>query len=474
MANYNRRQFLTRSSALGFASGLGAVSAMSNMRSWAASTDGYKALVFVFLKGGMDHADTIIPYDTTSYNQLVSVRKGLFGSHKYTQSGSSRNRDNLLRLSPANAAEYGGREFSMPSQLDPVKSIFDEGDLAVVCNVGPLLAPVTRTQIENGTANLPARLFSHNDQQSTWMSFGVEGTRFGWGGRFIDRVLRSDANINGSFAAISTGSNDVFLAGEQSRPIRVSAGGAAMPSLITSPSLIGRSSGDDAARARLKAFLERSDLGDRNVFARDLSKAQARASENSEVLDAALAQATPIATTFPGSRLGAQLQAVAEAINVQQNLNVSRQIFYVTIGGFDTHSNQAETIVELHEDLAASMTAFRASMIEIGRWDNVLLSTMSEFGRTVIDNGDGTDHGWAGHQFVMGGSVRGTRFYGDLPPAEVNSQDFAPTGGRQIPTASVEQYAATLGSWFGLSNNELDAALPRLSEFDTRNLGFIG
>lgn len=121
-------------------------------------------------------------------------------------------------------------------------------------------------------------------------------------------------------------------------------------------------------------------------------------------------------------------------------------------------------MVELREDLAASMATFRASMIEFGRWDNVLPSTMFEFGRTVIDNGDGTDHGWAGHQFVMGGSVHGTRFYGDLPPAEVNSQNFAPTGGRQIPTASVEQYAAKLGSWFGLSNNE----------FDTHNLGFIG
>lgn len=473
MTYYNRRQFLTRSSAVGFAAGLGAVGAMSNMRSWAANTSGYKALVFVFLKGGMDHADTIIPYDQASYNQITSVRAGLFGSHNFNSSSSSRNRSNLLALSPQNASDLGGRQFSLPRELSSLKDMFDREELAVVGNVGPLLNPVTRTQIENGTATLPARLFSHNDQQSTWMSFGVEGTRFGWGGRFVDQVLNSAPDMNASFAAISTGSNDVFLSGNAARPIRISAGGALAPSLLTSPSLMGRTAGDDAARSRIEAYLSRSDLGSRNIFARDLTKAQAKSLENAEALTAARESSTPISTVFPGSRLGAQLQSVAETINVQQRLNVSRQIFYVTMPGFDTHSNQAEDIVELHQDMADGFAAFRSAMQEIGRWNDVTLSTMSDFGRTMVDNGDGTDHGWAGHHLIMGGSVRGARLYGDYPDADVDGPNFTPFGSRQIPTVSVEQYAATLGRWFGLSSGELAQALPRLSEFNTSDLGFM-
>lgn len=473
MTHYNRRQFLAGANAVGFATGLGALSAATSRRSWAATTGGYKALVFVFLKGGMDHADTVIPYDQASYDQIARTRSSLFAAHAGSSASASRRRDALLALNPSNGGNYGGRQFALPQELSALKSLFDSGDLAIVGNIGPLLEPVTRAQIESGTALLPRRLFSHNDQQSTWMSFGVEGTRFGWGGRFIDHVLQSAPSQNAAFSVISTGSNDVFLTGQQARPLRISAGGAPTPTLLDRNGYIGYTAGDDLARSRMRDLLSQSDFGDRNVFARDLAKARGQALDNAQSLSGAQAMATQIATVFPNTRLGGQLRAAAETINAQQYLNVTRQIFYVTMDGFDTHSKQAEDLPDLHTNLADGLTAFRSAMLEIGRWNDVTLATMSDFGRTMVDNGDGTDHGWAGNQFIMGGSVNGNQLYGDFPLADIHSSNFTPTNGRQIPSLAVEQYAATLGKWFGLNSSELAAALPNLSRFNTSDLGFM-
>ncbi len=474
MANISRRHVLAGLGTAGFASSLGAMTTLGLNNAWAADTGGYKAMVCIFLKGGMDGADTILPYDQTSYNQLQSVRSGLFGAYNFNSAASTRNRANLLQMNLDNAGQFGGRQFAMPPELAPLHAMFEGGDLAVVGNVGPLIEPTTRAQMDAHSAILPKRLFSHNDQQSTWMSFGVEGVSRGWGGRFMDRVVASAPNQNRIFSAISTSSNDVFLAGEDVTQFKVGTSGIAEPSLYAKRSLLGYNDGDDAARDKIRTFLAKRDFQSRNVLEQDITTSTAKAVENTEQFAAAQANATPFSTVFAGDRVSRQMQSVAETIKIRQFLNVSRQMFYVSTGGYDTHSGQANTIGGLHSQLAAAIASFREAMIEIGEWNNVVVFTASDFGRTVIDNGNGTDHGWGGHHFVAGGGVQGKRLYGEVPFADVNSASYTQSRGRLIPTTSVEQYAATMGSWFGLSSSELRTSMPNLTNFNSADLGFMG
>lgn len=474
MTYISRRHLLAGLGTAGFASSLGGLTNIGLNKAWAADTSGYKAMVCIFLKGGMDGADTIIPYDQTSYNQLQGLRSGLFGSYNAGSGTSSRNRANLLQLNPDNAASLGGRQFAMPRELSPLHAMFESGELAVVGNVGPLIEPTTRAQLDADTAILPKRLFSHNDQQSTWMSFGTEGSRRGWGGRFMDAIVTSSPNENRVFSAIGASANDVFLAGENVSQFTVSRGQAARPELYDNRGLLGNGNGDDAARDKIRAFLAKRDFGSRNIFEQDSAAALAQAVANSEQYADARANATPFNTSFPGnSRITRQMEAVAETIKIRQFLNVSRQMYYVTMGGYDTHSSQSSRLGGLHADLANAISTFRDAMVEIGEWNNVLVFTASDFGRTLIDNGDGTDHGWGGHHLVAGGSVRGKNIYGDIPTPELNNGRYTRTRGRLIPTTAVEQYAATMGSWFGLSSAELSAALPNLGNFNSADLGFM-
>ena len=253
MAYISRRHVLKGLGTAGFASSLGAMTNLGLNQAWAADTGGYKAMVCIFLKGGMDGADTILPYDQASYNQLVSVRPGLFNTYNSTQGTSTRNRANMLQMNLDNAGDFGGRQFALPQELAPLHSMFEGGDLAVVGNVGPLIEPTTRVAMDDGTAILPKRLFSHNDQQSTWMSFGVEGVNRGWGGRFMDQVIASAPNQNRIFSAIATSSNDVFLAGENVNQFKVGSN-INEPTLYTNRNLLGGSSDDVAARDKIRAF----------------------------------------------------------------------------------------------------------------------------------------------------------------------------------------------------------------------------
>ena len=474
MANISRRHVLAGLGTAGFAGSMSAMSGLGFNNAWAADTGGYKAMVCIFLKGGMDGADTVLPYDTASYDQLRSVRPGLFNSYNSTSAMSTRNRANLLKMNLENAGSFQGREFALPQELSPLHSMFEGGDLAVVGNVGPLIEPTTRTSMDNNTAILPKRLFSHNDQQSTWMSFGVEGARRGWGGRFMDQVVASAPNQNRVFSAISTSGNDVFLAGENVSQFKVGGGGVREPNLYANRNILGTNDGDDAARDKIREFLSKRDFQSNNILEQDMAQSVAKAVDNTEQFANAQANAIELTTQFAGDRVSQQMKSVAETIQIRQFLNVSRQMFYISTGGYDTHSNQANTIGNLHAQLAAAISSFRDAMIELGEWNNVVVFTASDFGRTTIDNGNGTDHGWGGHQFVAGGAVQGKRLYGEVPFADVDSDSYTRSRGRLIPTTSVEQYAATMGSWFGLDNSELRTALPNLNNFNTTDLGFMG
>lgn len=474
MANISRRHLLAGLGTAGFASSLSTMSGLGLNRAWAADTSGYKAMICIFLKGGMDGADTILPYDQSSYDQLLSVRTNLFNAYDYLSPTSSRNRDNLLRLDAENANDFDGREFALPPELAPIHAMFEGGDLAVVGNVGPLIEPTTRRSLESHTAILPKRLFSHNDQQSTWMSFGVEGVRHGWGGRFMDQIVASSPQQSRTFSSISTTSNDVFLAGKDVSQFKVSTGGRVWePHLYANGSFLGSGRSADAARTKIREFLTKDDDTNESILKQDITRLTAAAVENTEQFAAAQQHATPFTTSFPNTDLANQLRSVADTIKIHQHLNVSRQMFYCSSGGYDTHSNQVKTIGHCHTTLAGAISAFRDAMIEIGEWDNVVVFTASDFGRTVIDNGNGTDHGWGGHHLVAGGQVRGKRIYGDIPLADIDGDSYTKSRGRLIPTISVEQYAASMGAWFGLNKSELQVALPNLSNFETSDLGLL-
>ncbi len=474
MTMINRRRFLQSATALGFAGGAGVLSSLGARGAFAADVRGYKALVCIFLKGGMDHFDFVLPQDTTSFNELKGVRGGIFGSYASDTAASVRNRNNLLTLNAVNSAGFGGRSFGLGPEMAPLHAMFEAGDAALIGSVGPLVVPTTRSEIEAKTVPLPPRLFSHNDQQSAWMSLGLEGARYGWGARFADMALAAAPGDDPRFAAISTGSNDVFLSGETARPFSVPGGGPRRIELYTNNGRLGSGSAQNAARAVVESYFSGTDTGVSNLYMRDYGRGTSSGVEMGDAFRAAGASVPPVTASFPNTGLGKQMKTVAETVAMQQVLGVSRQVFYVSTGGYDTHSNQAGTMPRLLGELADAVAAFKTAMTGMGRWNDVTVFSASDFGRTLNDNGDGTDHGWAGHQFVAGGQVAGKRIYGSMPGYDTASADYTSSRGRLIPTVSVEQYAATLGRWFGLDPGELGVALPGLGNFVTRDLGFMG
>lgn len=466
MTRLNRRAFLGGAAATSMLVGTGALGAMTAGQAFAADTTGYRALVCLFLIGGMDHADTILPYDQESWDMLRDQREGLFNTYNVGSGTSSRDRENLVRLNPSNPELLAGRELALPPQLAPLNTAFDAGDLAFVGNVGPLIAPTDRDSYDNRSVALPKRLFSHNDQQSTWMALSTEGERYGWGGRFADIAAASSPGANTSFTSVTVGRRDVFLSGQTTLPFNAPGGEPRDIRMLEDGRYLGRGSDGDEARELMEAAISRGDFGSSNLYERDIAAVAGRAIDLREQFRNAYNTVPEITTPFPDTDVGRQLASVARVISMQQALNVRRQIFFVGKGGFDTHSNQAGNLTRLHTEIAEAVMAFRAAMVEIAAWQDVTLFTASDFGRTTIDNGDGTDHGWGGHQFVMGGSVQGGQLYGTFPFPDPDGERYTPSRGRLIPTVSVEQYAARLGSWFGLDQSELASVLPNLSNFD--------
>ena len=462
----NRRQFLHSAGALALSSTL------SSFPARAADTSGYKALVCVFLFGGLDNHDMLIPFDQPSYDSWAQIRAPLLDIYSGQQGGNSRDLARLLPLTPNNAAAFGGRQFALPEEMPGLQGLFQQGDAAIVGNVGPLIRPVTRSEFFAETAELPPRLFSHNDQQSTWMANQPEGAAFGWGGLFADAALGGVVNSATPFATITTFGNDLFLTGQQASPYQVGTEGAATIEILQQFEQNQFSPESTQVAQNLRAHFSASNFNSAGLIEQDIAAAIADSLSTNEAYNAALQSAVPITTPFPSSFLGAQLRAVAQAISVRNVLLANRQVFFVGIGGFDTHSNQAQDLPGLLGSVDAAVSAFFQATQELNIENDVTLFTASDFGRTLAINGDGTDHGWAGHQFVVGGAVQGRNIYGDVPDATFDhAQDGG--GGRLIPTTSVEQFAEPLGRWFGLNDSEIVAALPNLSNFTNAPQTFV-
>ena len=467
----SRRAFLRRSkqlavagSASSFALGLAGI---GEAAAFSAGND-YKALVCIFLYGGNDHNSTLMPFDSTNYDLYSAIRGGGAGQ---TAGGITLARSSLAAtaLTPSGGQVLTNNlQYALAPQMTRLKALFDAGRMAPLLNVGPLVAPLTLAQYNssNLVANpRPAKLFSHNDQQSTWQSSKPEGATDGWGGRMGDLAMSSNANA--LFTCISATGNAVFLSGQQALTYQVSSNGALAVNGIKN-NLYGSSAGSAALRTLMTQTSN-------NVFEAEYNRVAKRSIDAEGVVTAAL-QPITLATSFRPATgrngLAEQLQVVARLIAARQPLGARRQVFMVSMGGFDLHDNLISNQANLMGQLDFAMDAFYRATVELGVADKVTTFTASDFGRTLQSNGDGSDHGWGSHHFIMGGAVNGGRFYGVAPQISVTSPDQVGQG-RLLPSISVDQYASTLATWFGVSASELPSVSPNIGRFSTSNLGFM-
>jgi uncharacterized protein (DUF1501 family) len=309
---------------------------------------------------------------------------------------------------------------------------------------------------------LPPKLFSHNDQQSVWQSNGTEGSTVGWGGRLGDLALANGSNNpNSLLTCISATGNAVFVAGRDALQYQTSPAGAIRINALNT--------GNTRFRDAVNALITRSST---HLMENEYSTVTRRSIQMEGVVNGALANVNPT-TAFPANNsLAAQLKIVARLIGARSTLNTRRQVFFVSLGGFDNHNLLMQDHPNLLARVNAAMSAFYAATVELGVQNRVTTFTASDFGRTLSSNADGSDHGWGSHHFVMGGAVNGGRFYGTAPRVSIQSNDQVGQG-RLLPTTSVDQFAATLARWFGCSTSELPGILPNIGNFSNTSLGFV-
>jgi uncharacterized protein (DUF1501 family) len=454
----SRRAFLQRASVLSLAgTATPFVMNLASIGEAAAQTaTDYKALVCIFLYGGNDYANTLIAADSQNYMTYYNQRPTL--AYPMTSLG-------LTTLTPR-VALGGGQQFALAPEMAPIKPIFDAGKMAVVLNVGTLIEPTTKTQYLNNSVRLPPKLFSHNDQQSFWQSSHAEGSTTGWGGLIGD--LFAASNGQSSLTCINASGNAVFLTGQDVVQYAVSTGG---PIGLNSRNSL---QGSTAAATLLKTLISRPV---NHVLEAELANVSSRALSIFDGLTTALAAAPVTTTAFPKatdvqSTLGAQLQEVAKLISVNSKLGMKRQVFFVSTSRFDTHDGLDTLHPVLLQNLSDAMRAFYDTIVELRLDSSVVAFTASDFGRALTANNDGSDHGWGNHHFVFGGPVIGGRFYG-TPPVLANNGPDDVGQGRLLPTISVDQYAGTLASWFGVNGNNLKMVLPNIGNYAVSNLGFL-
>ncbi|GAC1446433.1 MAG: DUF1501 domain-containing protein [Pyrinomonadaceae bacterium] len=418
----------------------------------------YKALVCIFLFGGNDANNMIIPYD--GYSAYQAVR----GSAPYAVP-----QDKLLQISPRSTGgvKYGFGGYNLnqnTATMTDLQGLFNQGQLAVVTNVGTLVQPITRNDYLSG-ATRPDSLFSHSDQQLQWQSAITQKSTAtsvptGWGGRAAD--LSQSLNGTATFPAIiSTAGITLFTTGLQARPLVPSSGLRGFPTPPTSD-------------ARFNAMRQLLMVDTDSTFVQSNSSLTSSAIDNTNTLNTALTGGTALQTVFPNSSLGTQLKSVANIIRTRDTIGLKRQIFFCSLGGFDTHTNQGGAQPGLLQQVSQAMKAFYDATVEMNVASQVTSFTLSDFGRTFKPSqGGGSDHAWGSHQMVLGGAVRGGDFYGKYPTLALGGPDDVSSEGRWIPTTSVDQYGATLAAWYGIGNADLVKVFPNLGRFSTPNLGFM-
>lgn len=406
--------------------------------------DDYRALVCVFLAGANDNHNTVVPLDAATHAEYARIRSGIalpLASLAATE------------VVPSNAWP-DGRRMALHPALAPLKTLFDQGRVALAMNVGSMVGPLTLADYQAGVGR-PPKLFAHNDQQATWQA-GNPDSPTGWGGRIADQVLGGNGTA-GLFTAITTGGG-LFLTGNGATAYQVGTGGSTQ---------VSRVFGSDASTAAIKRLMQQASP---SLF----QETHAAVARNSIAADVRVREAlagSP-ALTFPDTGLGRQLQVVARLIAARSTLGPKRQVFFVSVGGWDMHDKLIANHPLRLGEVADAMKAFYDATVAMGVSSQVTSFTASDFGRTLSSNGDGSDHGWGSYHFVMGDAVDGKRWVGQLPAMAVNGPHDV-GGGRLLPAISVDQYGATLAKWFGVSGTALTDVFPRIARYDQADLGFM-
>jgi uncharacterized protein (DUF1501 family) len=470
-----RRQFL-RTASMASMAGIAASPFLLELNTLAAmaqgtSGSGYKALVCVFLQGGNDGHGSVIATDPDSFAAFTQARSGA--------PGLAYPLGNLLPITLR--TPQSGRTFALNPALGGIQNLFNAGRAAIVANTGTLIAPATKAQVNANSVPLPASLFSHFDQTAAWQAIASNGgsaEHVGWGGAVADVIESMNLNSNSTFTCISTAGIALFLSGQSSFQLNVTSAGP-IPIYGLSQPPFGLPAGVNPLSAILTA-------DETNLFAKEYEvvvnrSTQAQAQLASSMLPAGVGgipnppqYLDPQTNMLVNNDFATSLQTVARIIAGSSSLGVTRQIFYVQLGSFDTHDGQAVTHAKLLTQLGQGLEYFDGLMVAAGMGSQVTSFTASDFGRTLTSNSDGTDHGWGSHHFVVGGAVQGQDMYGQYPVVGANQANDVGAG-RLIPTTSVDQYAGTLARWFGLSDGQVRQIFPNFGNFGSSPyLGFMG
>jgi uncharacterized protein (DUF1501 family) len=447
MNSYTRRRFLKLGTQTIAGAGLALGVDPALTLAQAADTSDYRALVCVYLDGGCDGFSLMVPTGSYEHQEFAASRGGLIIPQ-----------NQLIPL------QGGAAPIGLHPNASALQALYDQGQLAMISNVGTLIEPTTREQYENNEVSLPSQLFSHSDQAIQWQQLQGRGrAEEGWGAKAADYL--SIFQERHYLTSISLAGSNYWQSGHGQRPFALTESGVR--------AYQGMDTSNEWQRPRRDAFERVLNLPRRHVFSKAYADLQKRAmsvtSELGQVLDG---NSALFADEPQDNELASSLNMVAQLIAAQEQLGLRRQIFYVRMDGFDVHDNQNLELPELFQKLSDALAFFQEKMDYLGKSESVTAFTASDFGRSLLSNGDGTDHGWGNHLMAMGGAVNGGNIYGTLPSLDAHGPDSV-NRGRILPTTSATQYAGSLLSWLGLDDDELNVVLPNLSNFVTRDLGIF-
>ncbi|HGF5223573.1 DUF1501 domain-containing protein [Vibrio parahaemolyticus] len=437
----SRRNFLKSTASFGAIASLGLPG-----YSLAAPSNDFRALICVYLAGGNDAINTILPLSDFHYNQYANVRGSL---------SVAKNTIIPIGLN-ANDANNNAVPLGLHPKLSALAPLFQQGDANLVLNSGILSQPVTKQAIEQGDVPLPEQLFSHNSQTASWLRGGMDAsTNLGWAGRMLD-VLTSDAQITPLY---SVHGDTLWLKAMEHRQTVLKKDKAVQLTAVGNPVY------EEIYQKLLSQSADNPFSGHFNLMVDESMMMSNILAEQLKLIDDA-----PL---FSSSTLGKQMQTVYKLIASQSALSQQRQVFFVKHTGYDLHDSQLARHPLLLEDLATNLNAMYRAVDKLGMSKNVTTFTMSDFGRRMTNNGNGTDHGWGGHQLLIGGAVNGSAPIGTWPELTLRGQDDY-SKGRLIPAIAADQVGSTLAQWMGVSDNAaLEYVFPNIRNFTTSNLGFM-
>ena len=449
----SRREFFRQStcrmvSVAGMASCLGDLHKIAAATLSGSSLTDYKALVCLFLYGGNDSSNVIVPSAGNDYRNYAQARTNL-----------ALPQSSLLPVSPLAG---DGRQYGLHKSMPETQDLFNRGKLAILFNAGTLVAPITRSDWDSGTAALPPSLGSHVDQANFWQtSLPDRPLSTGWGGRLADLMQSMGASASQSISMSLAGDN-TFQVGTSVFEYQISGDG-----------VIQFYDHGDPQSPQSQAIDNVLAIQSGGIYERAVADITRRAIDNNQFLASVVDAAPDLSPRhpFPDTDLGRQLAMVTRLIAGRDALQMKRQIFFCAANGYDTHADELASHTDLLGELSECFAAFYDSTELLGVANNVTLFTASDFGRAFSANGSGTDHGWGSHHFILGGSVRGASLYGKFPEPVANGPDDIGSG--WLPTTSVDEYAATLAKWFGVSSTDMPTILPNIGRYGHPDLGFL-